>query len=99
MFASIIAILHCDSPLFFILLVPSLIAPSPPLNLEAVGISPFALNITWDPPLDNGGRPVIEYVIIVDTITVVVEGNLTNAIIENAEILVDNVTYEYGIEM
>ena len=42
---------------------PPLISPAPsePISIEVDGISSFALNIRWMPPVDNGGRPVQQY--------------------------------------
>ena len=37
------------------------VKPSPPRNLKVSSYGPDYVNITWDPPLDNGGSPITSY--------------------------------------
>ena len=40
-------------------------APSEPLSLTFEGVAANALNVTWEPPGDNGGSRVTNYRVIV----------------------------------
>lgn len=71
-----------------------LAAPSPPQNVNVNGVSSFALDVTWDSPLDNGGRPVTGYIITVNE-TEMEAGAMDRSLrIRNDEILMQNTTYE-----
>ena len=58
-------------------------APSEPLNLIVEGVAANALNVSWEPPMDNGGSRVTNYrVIVVGTpINMTVPSNTLNLLI------------------
>ena len=53
-----------------------------------------ALNVTWEPPADDGGRPVTHYRITLDetSFTMVVASNMLSLLIRH-ESLIENRSY------
>lgn len=64
-------------------------APSEPLNLRVEGLGAAMLYVTWQAPVDNGGRPITGY-----RITLIEFNNLTSFTI----IDVGNETYNFIIQ-
>ena len=58
-------------------------------------LTSFALNVTWDPPVDNGGGVILGYNITVNETVFGVEADVNFLLIQSSEILMENTTYEY----
>ena len=81
-----------------------LIAPLAPLNLVVTGPGATALNLSWDAPTDNGGRPIDQYLIeIRETAQVQFEDLATSTDtfyfqrMQSVFELVQSTTYEYVV--
>ena len=76
-------------------LPPSPPAPSEPQNLVISGVGAGALFANWTAPADNGGGPLSNYRVIIDSIgfsqTIPVPG-MTSLLIRDSQ-LVENTTY------
>ena len=74
--------------------IATLTAPSEPLNLNVEGVTANALNVTWEPPMDNGGSTVGYYrVTVVEAfITMTVPGDTLNLLIRHDD-LTESTTY------
>jgi hypothetical protein len=59
--------IQCD-PMSFV--VP--IAPTAPQNVNVMGVTSFALEVTWEPPEEDGGRPIKSYNVSVENLVFVV---------------------------
>lgn len=71
-------------------------APSVPLNVGVEGVTAEALCVMWEEPADNGGRPVLEYSIVVGGTVMTVDATETMILLRNSddeEFLVENTTY------
>ena len=62
------------------------------MNVAVESVSSFALNVTWEPPTDNGGAPILGYVITVNENSIEVAGVTVNFLLSS---LMENTTYEY----
>lgn len=57
------------------------------------GIASFALRITWDPPVDNGGREILDYVISLEDSTYTVPAATERVLLIRDGVLMPNATY------
>ena len=67
-----------------------------PREVTVEGITAEALYITWVEPIDNGGRPVTIYTIVVDSTMMIVLAPTTNILLKNEDdekFLMENTTY------
>ena len=68
--------------------------PGAPANVSAEGVTSFALNVTWDPPVDNGGGVILGYNITIDDNRFEVDDAAANFfLIRSKNIFVENETY------
>ena len=79
-------------PLSFILYVFPV--PGSPQNVAVAGLASVALTVTWQHPADNGGRPILRYIIMVNGTTQQAEGTDTSLVLSGGEFLTANTTYE-----
>lgn len=73
------------------------LAPGAPENVYVEGVGSFALNVTWEPPTDDGGSPIFAYIITVNETSREVEPTVYNVLIISTEIFMPSTTYEYVI--
>jgi len=79
-----------------------------PQNVMAMGVSAFGFSVSWEPPLDNGGRPVTSYQVVYTNLDgvatmpfVTVPGNVTGLLLRNGgdpippENLINSTSYRY----
>ena len=72
----------------------SLPVPSAPTNVSVDVLTSFALNVTWDPPVDNGGGVILGYIVIVNETSFEVEADVNFLVINDEEVLTENTDYE-----
>ena len=69
-------------------------APSEPQNLVVASVSSFALDVSWEPPADNGGRPISGYYVTVNNTEMMVEPGALSLRVRDEEVLMENTTYK-----
>ena len=73
----------------------SLVVPGPPQNVAVDGLTSFGLYILWQPPADDGGSPILRYVIRVNDTDVEAGGTDRSLIIRSSQFLMLGTNYEY----
>ena len=72
-------------------------APSPPQDVVVTDVLdfPYSLNVTWAAPMDNGGRPILRYLLTVNATTLEAGAMDSHLVINSNEFLMPNTVYEY----
>jgi len=68
-------------------------APTAPQDVMVEVITSFVLNVTWRPPLDGGGRPILNYDVTVTGRTMIVPAPTLLLLIRGEDFLMENTTY------
>ena len=68
-------------------------APTAPRDVRVEAITSFVLNVTWRPPVDDGGRPILNYDVTVAGMTVMVPAPTLFLLIRGEDFLMENTSY------
>ena len=59
------------------------------------GVSSFALNVSWEPPADDGGRPISGYYVTVNNTERTAGADVRYLLVFDRDALMENTTYRY----
>ena len=58
------------------------------------GVSSFVLNVTWEPPTNNGGRPISGYYVTVNNTENQVGADVGYLLVVDRDALMEKTTYK-----